>query len=399
MIERLIIRLASQALQKNQWLIWSGSENKVIDSGEVENAEQLNLLTEKAQQCEDVVCLLPGCDITIMNVAIKGVLSRQIEQALPYLVEDELASDVENLHFTVIAKQTDTVDVAICDKQKISMWLSWLEAANICCRQFIPEGMTLPVTTDGKWQAVQLDEQWVVREDQNNAWSCEQEMLDIIIASKSDDELTPQIESYSSSAEIKEGEWFDLPPVSAMEIFSKGTKNNKINILSGKFKAKKEKNQLLAKWKLPIIIASSLFLLLIFNLYLKNALVEKETLLVKQQVEVIYQQAFPLQSKLKYARIKKKLKSLVASLEGNVDSSFLSMVNELVPAFANAPEFKVNSMKFDSKKQDLQISASADSFQLFESVNSALSKNFNIEQGALSNTKEGVSGLLTVRNK
>ena len=247
MIERLIIRLASKDSQKSQWLMFSDSENKVIASGEVENAEQLNLLTEKAQQCEAVVCLLPGVDITIMNVAIKGVLSRQIEQALPYLIEDELASDVENLHFTIIAKQAETVDVAICDKGKITMWLSWLEAANICCRQFIPEGMTLPVATDGKWQAVQLEDRWVVRENQNNAWSCEQEMLDIIIASKSDDDFTPQIESYSPSGEVKEGECFDVPSVPAMEIFSRGTKNNKINVLSGEFKPKKEKNQLLAK--------------------------------------------------------------------------------------------------------------------------------------------------------
>jgi general secretion pathway protein L len=195
------------------------------------------------------------------------------------------------------------------------------------------------------------------------------------------------------------GEWIDLPPISAMEIFAKGTQNNKINLLSGEFKAKKEKNQLVEKWRMPIVIAASLFFLLMFNLYLKNAQVQKETLLVKQHIEVIYKQAFPLQSQLKYARIKKKLKSLVASLEGNVDSSFLSMLNELVPAFTDNSQFKANNIKFDSKKQELKISANADNFQLFEKFNTALAENFRVEQGALSNSKEGVSGQLSIRNK
>ena len=295
MTERLIIRLASEASQKNHWLIWSDSENEIIASGDVDNAEQLNLLTEKAQQ-RAVICLLPNVDVCIRAIAINGVFNRQIQQALPYLVEEELASDVESLHFSVIAKQTDLLHVAICDKQKISTWLSWLEAAQIRCRQFIPEGLALPVAADGKWQAVQLDKQWIVRENHNIAWSCEQEMLDIMIASKLEDDLSPQIESYSPSAENKIGEWIDLSPTLPMELLAKGTQNNKINLLTGEFKPKKESNKQLAQWRMPAILSITLFVFLMLNLYLKNLQVQKETLLVKQHVEAVYKQAFPLQN-------------------------------------------------------------------------------------------------------
>ena len=132
MNERLIIRLASSASEINYWLIWSDSENEIIASGEVDNAEQLNLLTEKAFQ-RRVICLLPGVDVCIKKVLIKGVVNRQIYKALPYLIEEELASDVETLHFNVIAKETHLVHVAICDKQKMHQWLSWLEDAQIKC--------------------------------------------------------------------------------------------------------------------------------------------------------------------------------------------------------------------------------------------------------------------------
>ena len=395
MTERLIIRLASKASQKNHWLIWSDSEDEIIASGEVDNAEQLNLLTEKAQQ-RTVICLLPGADVCIKDIAINGVFNRQMQQALPYLVEEELASDVETLHFSVIAKQSDLVYAAICEKQKISMWLSWLEAAQIRCRQFIPEGLALPATANGKWQAVQLDKQWIVRENQNIAWSCEPDMLDLLIGSKCEDDSVPQIESYSPYPGNGSGEWIELSPTLPMEILARGSKDNKTNLLTGEFKPKRESNKQLEKWRIPAILSVTLFIFLMLNLYMKNSQIEKETLLVKQHVETVYKQTFPLQNALKYARIKKKLKSMLIGLEGDVDSSFLSMLNELVPAFAENSQLKPSNIKFDSKKQEMRISASADNFQSFEKFNAALPKHFSVEQGPLNSNKDGVSGLLTI---
>jgi len=396
--ERLIIRLASKASQKNYWLIWSDSEDEIIASGELDNAEQLNLLTEKAQY-RTVICLLPGVDVTIREVPIQGNFNRQMQQALPYLVEDDLASDVDLLHFSVVAKQTDLLHVAICEKKKILMWLSWLDDAGITCRQFIPEGLTLPVGSEQKWQAVQLGEQWIIRENQHIAWSCEQDMLDLILSSKMSDEEPVYIESFSASSNNKIGHWIDLPPMLPIELLTKGTKNNKINLLTGEFKPHKERNNLLDKWRIPVLLCVGLFVLVMLNLYLKNARIEAQTELVKARVESVYKQAFPKQSSLKYIRIKKKIQSMLVGLDGNSDSHFLRMLNDLVPAFVNSPKLQISNIKFDDKNREMRISANADNFQSFEKFNEALTAQFIVEQGALSNSKGQVSGLLTIRMK
>ncbi len=398
MTERLIIRLASEASQKNHWLIWSDSENEIIASGQVDNAQQLNLLSEKAQQ-RAVICLLPGVDVCIKAITINGVFNRQMQQALPYLVEEELASDVEKLHFSVIAKQTDLLHVAICDKQKISTWLNWLEAAQISCKQLIPEGLTLPCV-DGKWQALQLEKQWIIRESHDLAWSCEETMLDFILESKLEENLSQQIESYSPFPESTVGQWTNSDAMLPMELLAKGTLNNKINLLTGEFKPKKESNKQLEKWRIPAVLTAVLFVFLMFNLYLKNMQVEKQTLLVKQQVEAVYKQAFPLQDKLKYARIKKKLKSMLLGLDGGVaESGFLSMLNELLPAFVNNPELEATSLKFDRKKLEMRILVSGNNFQSFEKFTDSIPKHFSVEQGALNSSKDRVSGLLTIRKR
>ena len=403
MNERLIIRLASSASQKNYWLIWSDSENEIIASGEVDNAEQLNLLTEKALQ-RKVICLLPGVDVSIKKVLIKGAFNRQMQQALPYLVEEELASEVEKLHFSVIAKQTDLVHVAICDKQKMHHWQDWLENAHIKCKQFMPEGLALPVPENGHWQAVQLGKQWLIRETANMAWSCDFSMLEAILERKLknavDQDIVPQIESYSPIIENSVGQWSSHEPVLPMELLATGTKSNSVNILTDQFKPPKEANQYIEKWRMPVIFAVLLLVVSMLSIYTRTLKIQSQTALIKEQVETIYQQAFPQESKLQYVRINNKLERMLANLQGASGGfGFLSLLNDLSPAVAAQKDFKINKLKFDSKKQALQLAVTASSFQAFEKFSATLPAHLSTEQGALNNSKSGISGTLTIRKK
>lgn len=397
MTERLIIRLASKASQKNHWLIWSDSENEIIGSGEVNNAEELNLLTEKAQQ-RAVICLLPSVDLCIKKVAINGAFNRQMQQALPYLMEEELASDVEQLHFTVIAKQTDLVHVAICERVKIVTWQAWLQSAQIECKQFIPEGLALPVVDDS-WSALLFEQQWLVREDEQQAWSCELSMLDLLLASKLDSDSSQQILSYTELPESSIGEWVKGEPVLPMELLARGTQSNKVNILSGQFAPKKESSKLLKTWQLPLLLSYILVVVVLVNIYLENHQVKNQTLLVKQQVEAIYKHVFPTQKALKYARIKKSLKNKLKGAQGEERTGFLVMLNELVPAFSDNPQLQASSIKFDASKQEMRVLAVADDFAAFEKFNRSVAKQYRVEQGALNSSKGKVSGLLTIRKR
>lgn len=398
MTERLIIRLASNASQKNHWLIWSDGENEIIASGQVDNAAQLDLLTEKAQS-RTVICLLPGVDIAIKEIEINGSFNRQMQQALPYMLEEELASDVELLHFSVINKQTDLVHVAVCEKKKISNWLNWLAQASINCKQFIPDYLALPQADENRWQALLLDDQWLIRESLYTGWCCEAQMLDLLLESKLADNEQVQIESFTAKPQTQFAQWINKDTILPMELLSLGTLGNKINLLSGEFQPEKAVNKDLQKWKLPAVLAVSLFMLMMVNLYLQALQADKQTLIVKQQVEAVYQQAFPLQNKLKYARIKKSMKRMLVGIGGDKHSGFLVMLNELVPTFANNPELKPNNVKFDSKKQEMRLLATGKNFQSFEKFNSSLGKQFTVKQGALNSSHNSVSGLLTIGRK
>jgi len=397
--ERLIIRLASEASQKQHWLIWSDSEKEIIASGEIENAKQLTTLAEKALS-RRVICLLPGVDIAIKEVTINGAFNRNMQQALPYLMEEELASDVEKLHFNVIEKRPNLVHVAVCDKQRMTNWLAWLEEAKISCKQFIPEGLALPVPADDCWQALQFDNDWIVRESSAVAWSCESSMLALILASKVDLEATQKIESYSENQEVQGVDWVTAQPVLPMELLARGTIGCKTNLLSGEFKVKKEVNSNLLKWRLPAIFAVLLFVASCVNLYLENRKVENQVEVAKAQVETVYRLAFPKQSKLSYTRVKRSVTSMLNEIGADSGSAdFLMMLDDIAPNFKQNNQIAPSTLKYDASKQEMRILAIGDNFQAFEKFSTGLDKQYNLQQGALNSNKNKVSGLLTIRKE
>ncbi|WP_166373010.1 type II secretion system protein GspL [Psychromonas sp. SA13A] len=395
MSEQLIIRLASEAHQTIHWLVWSESEKEIIASGDLDNAQALKLLTEKAQS-RKVICLVPGVDVTLKSVVIKGTYTRQMQQALPYMLEDDLASDVDKLHFSVLAKETDLVEIAICFKSKLTMWLGWLADADIFCQRLIPEALTLPI--DQKWQALQLDHQWLIRTGEYQAWCCESDMLNNILQLHLLDKPEQQIESYSAIPNDCIGQWQQKAVVLPMQLLAEGCLNNPINLLTGEFKVKKESNLQLAKWKLPAIAAVILFIVLLVNAVIDTKQAERKTLLVKHQVETLYQKAFPNQSPLRYSRIKKKLKGLLAESSISTQSDgFLPILNDLIPVFQAVPSLQISTLKFNRENQQISLAVSADSFQAFELLATKVPAKYTLGQGALSNNKNRVSGVLTVR--
>lgn len=409
MAEKIIIRLASRAAEKMQWLVWSDSENEIIASGEIAGASSLETLAEHAKN-RTLICLLPSVDVTIKTVEIQGSYNRQMKQALPYLLEEDLAVDVDGLHFTLIAKQANLIHVALCDKNRIKKWLGWLNDAGLNAVQFIPEALALPVPEkreEGEhWQAVQLGEQWLFRESDALAWSCDADLLEFVLQSKIASETPLKITSYSQPHECcltdeqPLGEWIFENPTLPLALLSQGTTNNKINLLSGEFKVKKEPNKNLEVWRIPAIVVTLLFVVSMLNIYVSTQKAISQLAVTKTQVESIYQQAFPENSPLKYARIKKKVKTMLKGVGSNsANSGFLSMVNNVAPYFDPEKGLQIDSAKYSRKRGEVTILASGKDFQAFEKFAVSLPKSFILKQGALNNSKNRVSGQLTIRRK
>ena len=107
MSEFLTVRLSSQQDAEIPWLVWSTQQQEVIASGEISGWEQLSQLSSYAAERATIV-LLAASDLVLTEVAIPSGAARRLESMLPYLIEDEIAQDVDELHFSILHKTAST---------------------------------------------------------------------------------------------------------------------------------------------------------------------------------------------------------------------------------------------------------------------------------------------------
>ena len=104
----------------------------------------------------EVVVLVPAEDVLLTTATLKARSRAQLLQALPYAVEDQLLSPLEDLHFAAARTTGDAVGVAVVAKATLRGWLERLVAAGIRPDVLIPESLAL--TADAATTPVLLED-------------------------------------------------------------------------------------------------------------------------------------------------------------------------------------------------------------------------------------------------
>ena len=120
------------------------------------------------------------------------------------MLEDEIASDVEKLHITVLAHQGQQVQIAAVEQEQMQRWLSWLADAGLTAQQLLPDVLALPQPADGSWSMLQLGSQWLIRQSQWQGTVVDDNWLPIWMSSH---EQLPRLHSYTPASEAITAEW------------------------------------------------------------------------------------------------------------------------------------------------------------------------------------------------
>lgn len=407
MAETLYIRLGSAANDRVHWLVYSDTEHEIIASGELASKEQLGHLTEKSQQ-RKVIVFVPGCDVAFKQLHVPAKSQRAIKLAVPYMLEDELAQDVDHLFFAYAnLKNEGSVNncfVAVTAKAQMESWLSWLSEANIRSKVMIPDVLALPILPD-TWQAIVLGEQVLIKQDTWQAqvidcavWPMVSENL--ALEHKSDN--LPTLHHYSPIPGTSERLTLEnMPEELPLALLAKGSNSVSFNLLQGQYQLKEKRSPALKIWQAAAAIMAVAFML---NLAYKGThlwqLTNKQQV-IEQEIVDVYKQAFPKTKRVRVATVKSQLKSKMAGISGGDESeSFLAMLSKVQPAFAQVPQLKPDSIKFDSKRKELRLQATASGYQQFEQFKQQLEKQqLSVSQGAQNNQGEKVSGSFSIVDK
>lgn len=135
MAEFLVIRLGTEPQESAHWIAVdaNGTRRSPLAAGPL--AEATKDVGDK-----QVIVLVPAETVLTTSVDIPIKSGARLRSALPFALEEQLAEDVENLHFAAGRRgENGLLPVAVVSHSQMQDWLDTLEAAGIVAAQIVPE--------------------------------------------------------------------------------------------------------------------------------------------------------------------------------------------------------------------------------------------------------------------
>jgi general secretion pathway protein L len=111
-----------------------------------------------------LIVLVPGAEVRLAAVSVPARQPAKVLQAAPYALEDQLAEDVETLHFALGPRQPDGQwPVAVTSRARMNEWLKPFQERGLKPDAILPETLCLPATEPGRWSALAEPDQITVR--------------------------------------------------------------------------------------------------------------------------------------------------------------------------------------------------------------------------------------------
>lgn len=206
MYEYLVVRCSDGVVASHaaaEWMLL-GRDSQVarVQSGDLAAAgEFYTALAEKPV----VVVLAPARDVLLTEVVVPEGQQRYAKQALPFLVEEKLADDIEDVHIAMgPLRKNSPVPVAVARHFDVIDWLDALYSVGLPTTWLVPEQLALP-WVEGSTR-LYLDRQGcLLRSGYWQGMGCDMSTLGIasvaLLKQRATDGVTTQVEiAYSHDA-------------------------------------------------------------------------------------------------------------------------------------------------------------------------------------------------------
>lgn len=392
MSESLVIRLGTNAQQPVEWLVWSAKEEEIIASGTLASAHALGELRERAGG-RPVVTLVPGSDLIFRRVSLPGKYSRQAAAALPYLLEEQIASDVDELHLVVLAHEGHDVDLMAVDKEKMQTWLGWLEAAGLKSQQLLPDVLALPQAADG-WSALQLGKEWLLRQGPCQGIVADEPLLAMLLAVEAE---PVTIHSHTPVPPIPNANWQAADPELPMLLLAKGALNCQANLLQGPYRPQTEYSRYWLQWRKVAVVAGLLLLVALTQRGVHLYQLAEQDKALKAEILQVYTRIFPGETRI--VNVRSQMAQHLKLLGQTPQDGVLLLLTELAPTFAEVPGLKPQVLRFDAARGELRLQVTAPGFTEIERFRELAGKRFEVQQGEVRSTEGKVEGALVLKGK
>ncbi|MBM4196454.1 MAG: hypothetical protein FJ197_05040 [Gammaproteobacteria bacterium] len=413
MAEALVIRLDAAADGRASWVA-------VDASGALLGAPIHGNLSEAGQAAANrlIVALVPAADVLRLRAEVPLKGGSKLLQALPFALEDQIAEDVEALHFAAGDRDQDgRLAVAAVRRDRLAAWRSELDAAGVAPQkmyseadavQAMPntatvliEGATAVFTEpDGTLSTIDtgglpgLLELWLAR----SAAAADASPLHLVAygdaaqlaaLGKTWEDIRPRLASLDLRA-LADGA---LPRLAAQIVTSPG-----VNLLQGEFARRSSLLAFWPAWRLAALLLAGWFVLGVAWDWAELRRVRGEIAALDRSIDQAFRYVFPEAGPITDARA--QLSSQLQRLgdgEARGGSELLDFLRSLSQAMGGTSGIRLEALSYRAGSLELRLRAP--SVEALERVQQQITRGGGGLQAQIQSanpSEEGVLGRLQI---
>lgn len=122
-----------------------------------------------------LIVFVQGAEVRLTSASVPARQPAKVLQAVPFALEDQVADDIDSLHFAIGPRQPDGSNpVAIVATIRMDQWLAPFRSRGLRPELLIPDVLALPTDPDGaRWSALHERDQVLVRSGAFRGFVCD----------------------------------------------------------------------------------------------------------------------------------------------------------------------------------------------------------------------------------
>ncbi|MCK8517026.1 type II secretion system protein GspL [Methylonatrum kenyense] len=403
MAERLILFLGDDPDGPLHWLQLDQAE-RVLERGVLVGDEAL----PAELTASPATGLAAGTRVLLAKARVPTRSRQKLLQALPYAMEDQLADDVDTLHFALGQRDTEGAwGVAVVERDWLDRWQQRLAELGITLQRLIPETLCLPLASD-HWCALLHAGQAVVRTGQQAGFAADHETLAVLLDAaleEAGEDAPQEIRLLHAGALPEDLDDTALPlqpealqaPRDWLAAHSRDP--HAINLLQGDYANNRIDRSLLRPWAAVAALFVAWMVLLSGSLVLEQRQLRAELAALDAAVLETLREVFPQATDVRQARdrLQTRLGQLEAGDGPDHGDGLLETLRLIGPILRQDEAITLSGMSW--RGGNLEIELQGDSLQQIDRLSRQLNaaNGISAEVRSASSGNEAVQGRLLVR--
>ncbi|MCK4709549.1 MAG: hypothetical protein KAU21_13100, partial [Gammaproteobacteria bacterium] len=346
-----------------------------------------------------IVCIISGELVNFSYLDIPAKNKQRALQAIPFALEEQLAEDIELIHFATSKAENNIYPVAAIKHDLIQSILNSLKENGIQPDYLYPDILCLPEVEDS-WSFFNYQNDVGINLKRDTIIHSDLDMLPIIlqtILQQTDESVLPETFEFWSNNEDELAELsipenitlnrhqYNSSPVS---LFAANINHSKlVNLLQNSYQVNKQSSQWWKPWQAAAALIITVIVLELFSASLTLNRLETENNNLSREITKIYKKSFPASKRIVNARVQmeNKLKQLRKS-NGKETLSFTDILANAAPVLQQANTIVINDINYHNNKLEIQFTI--DNLSSVETLKERLNKLQNIKAELLSASSE-----------